>query len=194
MRCADAIRELATLRGEAIPGALAEHLASCPRCAASAEPRARLDRLWQSTRPEEPSPAVWEAVWARVSEAADASAPPARPWRLSSPALRWHRAAIAGMVIAQAAAILVGAVLLFRQNGAQVPIAKPVPQGIPSAPGAAVAQLAIPTIKVDVDYNQTVCIQSNRRGIKVVRVESEENSNSVDSNFVMLGILEAMAE
>ncbi len=144
------------------------------------------------TRPEEPPPAVWESVWARVSEAADAPPAPSRP--LSAPARPWRRAAIAGMVFAQAAAILVGAVLLFRQSGAQVQIANRVPPPIPPVPGAVVANLAIPTIKVDVDCNQTVCIQSNRRGIKVVRVESEENSNSVDSNFVMLGILEAMAE
>src|SRR6516162_799141 len=112
MRCTDLIQELATLRGEVIPGAAAEHLASCPSCAAWVEQKHRLDRLWEATRPDEPPAAAWEAVWSRVTEAADA--PPAPPLRLVAPTHPWRRAAIAAMVIAQAAAILLGAMLLLR--------------------------------------------------------------------------------
>ena len=193
MRCADVMHELTTLRGEPIPQGSAEHLARCPRCAAWAEQKFRLDRLWEATRPDEPSSAVWESIWAKVSTAADA--PPAR---LTIPARPWRRAAIAGLVIAQAAAILLGALLLIRQGGShsQVQIAKHVPP--PRSPLSPVpnpvARVAIQTAKVDVDCNQLVCIQSSLRGVKVVRVDPEENSNSVDPSFVMLGILEAMAE
>jgi hypothetical protein len=190
MRCDELIQELARLRGEAIPDGAAEHLARCPSCASWAEQKFRLDRLWEATRPDEPPAAVWEAVWSRVTEAADA--PPAPPLRPVSPAHPWRRAAIAAMVIAQAAAILLGAMLLLRQGGSQVQLAKQVPP--PSPLPEAVVSAAIPLNKVDIDFNQTVCIQSNRREVRVLRVEPEENSNSVDSSFVMLGILEAMAE
>jgi hypothetical protein len=93
MRCIGVIHELETRRGGTTPGGLAEHLAGCPRCAARAEQMARLDRLWEATRPVEPPPAVWEAVWAKISAAADAAPASAAPWRLMAPARPWHRVA-----------------------------------------------------------------------------------------------------
>jgi len=78
---------------------------------------------------------------------------------------------VIGLGIAQAAAILVGAMLLF------------------PSPTVAVAKA-----EVDIDYGRIDLIRFDPRGVDVVCKEPEENSNSVDSGFVALGYFEAMAE
>ena len=55
MRCDDLIRELASPTGTLPPAAMAGHLASCPACAEWSSRAARLDRIWEATRPPEPS-------------------------------------------------------------------------------------------------------------------------------------------
>src|SRR3954452_18558867 len=75
MRCEEVIAGLAAPDGPDSP-ALAEHLERCPRCAARARLDARLQRLWEVTRPEEPAPSTWATVWAQVTQALDATAAP----------------------------------------------------------------------------------------------------------------------
>jgi hypothetical protein len=107
-----------------------------------------------------------------------------------APARPWHRVAIVGLGIAQAAAILVGAVLLIRQGSPQLQVARGVPpRTVPPTLVPAVAR-----VEVDIDYGRTVFIQSDSRGVTVVPNEPEENSNSVDWKFATLGYFEAMAE
>src|SRR4051812_39487671 len=111
MRCDDVIRELSAPTGDVAPDALAGHLAGCPGCASWSERSARLDQLWEATRPLEPSAVAWDRIWANVSEAIDrrsegTAAPAAarsRPW-----AGRWHRSGVAAFAVAQAAVILIG--------------------------------------------------------------------------------------
>ena len=66
MRCEDVIRELAAPTDTRDAASLAEHLSRCPSCAAWAERAARLDHLWEVTQPAEPTPEVWDNVWAQV--------------------------------------------------------------------------------------------------------------------------------
>jgi hypothetical protein len=75
MRCDDVIRELAVPTDERDSTALAEHLPQCPACAAWAQRAAGLDRLWNATRPPEPSSEVWDALWARLGPSIDVSTP-----------------------------------------------------------------------------------------------------------------------
>jgi len=137
MRCDAVIRQLAVPTDERDPTALAEHLARCPACAAWAKRSAGLDRLWEATRPPEPSAEVWDVLWSRLARSLDASMPDERgpfaglvPSRNGSSAqadtqpiqplrsLRIRRArwATIGLIgLAQAAAVLL-AVGIYRQG------------------------------------------------------------------------------
>jgi hypothetical protein len=76
MRCDEVIDELSVPSGDHDPAALSEHLARCPACALAAQKLAALDRLWEASRPSEPSDEVWDAVWRRVVSSLDMSVPP----------------------------------------------------------------------------------------------------------------------
>jgi hypothetical protein len=67
MRCDEVIRELATPTDGRDATALREHLADCTSCAGWAQRAEQLDRLWEATRPDEPSPQVWQKVWAEIA-------------------------------------------------------------------------------------------------------------------------------
>jgi len=71
MLCDKVIRELAVPTDDRDATALAEHLAACPTCSDWAARIARIDRLWKATRPAEPSPETWDAVWNRITRTLD---------------------------------------------------------------------------------------------------------------------------
>jgi hypothetical protein len=205
MHCVEVIQGLASAEAfgdgpDSASTALAEHLAVCPRCAAWARRDARLGRLWEATRPEEPAPSAWATVWARVSQAADAPTATAtagsRPWR------RWAWGAVA---VAQAAVLLVATWLVFatrpdpgRPQDKNAIALKPSvhePKSDP-APTQALAVLAVASIPVELDENSgsIVLIRSQGAKVEVINEALDEGFGDVDRNFVMLGILEAMAE
>ena len=75
MHCDEVIRELAVPTDDRDSAALAEHLANCPSCAGWAKRDAQFDRLWDATRPVEPSPQIWDTVWAHIASSLDSSTP-----------------------------------------------------------------------------------------------------------------------
>lgn len=66
MRCDEVIRELSAPTDDRDGAALADHLAACASCAGWARLVDRLDRVWDATRPVEPSPGTWDGVWANI--------------------------------------------------------------------------------------------------------------------------------
>ena len=170
MHCADVIEELAA-SAEPASAALAEHLARCPDCAAWVERDARLSRLWQATRPQEPTPAAWATVWADLTRRL--AMPPASVVPLA-PIRPWRRWAPATFGIAQAAAILAGAIWLGSQPS-------PTP-------------LAIAKVEIPASDGALVMIQTDGTELKVVSLVADDGSSAVDPGFVMLGKLESMAE
>jgi hypothetical protein len=178
MRCADVNEEL-TASAEPASAALTEHLAGCPACAARVERDARLFKLWEATRPQEPTPEAWATVWGMLTRELATPAPvvpmaPVRPWQ------RWAPATFG---IAQAAAFLAGAVWVGFQ---------------PSLAPVAIAKVEIP-----VSDGALVIIQTDGTDPKVISLVADEGSNTIDGegfgalvepSFVMLGKLEAMAE
>jgi hypothetical protein len=84
MRCDEVIRELAVPSDHRDGTALAEHLTGCPSCAAWNRRAGLLDRLWDATRPPEPSPQAWDSVWANINHALQ-SAPDSRELAATSP-------------------------------------------------------------------------------------------------------------
>src|SRR4051794_34802336 len=116
MRCNEVVRELAAPTGVLDASGLAEHLARCPRCASWAEAAARLDRLWEATRPPEPAAGNWEMTWAGVSRGLDrASTPDFAPLH-PTPSRPWRRSALVAFGLAQAAAVLIAVGVLSRQD------------------------------------------------------------------------------
>jgi hypothetical protein len=129
MRCDEVIRELAVPTDDRDVAALSEHLTICGSCARWAKNAGQLDRLWEATRPTEPSPEIWHAVWAQVAYSLDS--PTRREFetvsvpmtslngstaRLASPGIPqkalarsrpWNWTAIGLIGFAQAAAVLV---------------------------------------------------------------------------------------
>jgi hypothetical protein len=75
MQCDKVIRELAVPTDDRDPASLAEHLAQCPSCATWADRATRFERLWEATRPAEPTGEMWDTVWTQVSRAVDESTP-----------------------------------------------------------------------------------------------------------------------
>jgi hypothetical protein len=115
MRCDDLTRELASPTGALTSAQMAEHLAVCPACAEWSRRANQFERIWEETRPIEPSMDALDALWARASVEIDAAMTPAtlefaRPNRRR----RWGVVAFAA---AQAAAVLVGALLLLDRGG-----------------------------------------------------------------------------
>jgi hypothetical protein len=78
MRCEDVIRELAAPGDGLDAAALADHLDNCSACAEWSARMASWDRLWNSTRPVEPAPDVWDAMWGRLERSLDRSPAGAR--------------------------------------------------------------------------------------------------------------------
>jgi hypothetical protein len=175
MRCADVIEELA-VSAKPASAAVAEHLTSCPDCAAWVARDSRLSQLWEATRPSEPTSEAWATVWADLTS--KLAAPPAVVVPLA-PTRPWQRWAPATFGIAQAAALLAIAVWLGSQ---------------PSPPPLAIAKVEIPASKVveiPASYGALVMIPMDGTDLKVVSLVADEGFNP---SFVFLGKLESMAE
>jgi hypothetical protein len=71
MNCDEVIRELAVPTSDCDSTALAKHIASCSTCAEWSRRAGQLDRLWELTRPAEPSTEVWDSLWARITASLD---------------------------------------------------------------------------------------------------------------------------
>lgn len=122
MRCADAVRELATPSLGLDSAELARHLESCATCARSAATAQRFDALWEATRPVEPAAPAWDRVWSDVVRRDG-------PVILPMPAnrsRRWLVPALVATVIAQAAAVLVAVGIALGGHGEPAPASAPM--------------------------------------------------------------------
>jgi hypothetical protein len=86
MRCVDVIRELAAPTDKRDAIGLADHLSRCSSCANWARQAEQLDRLWDLTRPSEPSPEGWDNLWSQVTYSLDN--PIAQ--EVASPSVSWN--------------------------------------------------------------------------------------------------------
>ncbi len=114
MRCEDLTRELASPTGALSPTEMAGHLAVCPACAEWSRRASRFDQIWEATRPAEPSMDALDALWAQASLELEGAKAPAT-LKFAQPDLRRRWTMVAR--IAQAAAILVAALVLFHRDG-----------------------------------------------------------------------------
>lgn len=192
MMCDEVIRKLTEPGTQPDEPALAEHLAGCSACAEWLDRAQKLEKLWDATRPAEPSPQAWDVLWSTVSAHLD---PPiaiernghgvhltqfsrAMPERRESPepalsparARRWRNLAAFGMVgLAQAAALLLAIGLSWH-----VPVK--VPDTLP----------ALAEVNVEVGEGQKVVIRSEGSKVEVVDLTALETLSSVPSIIPIL--------
>jgi hypothetical protein len=195
MHCDEVIKELATPADNRDSTALAAHIAGCPACADWANRAVQFDRLWEATRPVEPTADVWEAVWARIATSLDpatstelesshtartavlnGSPPvvevPLKGRRDSTRSRPWNLAAIGLVGLAQAAAILLAVGLgWYHSSPSQTHQIAKFPDSTSFASNSeSVVRIAIPEegFPVVVDEGHLVVIHEGRQEHKVV--------------------------
>jgi len=186
MRCVDVIRELSAPTAQTKRSAVAGHLAECPQCAAWAERDARLGRLWDATRPEDPSAEAWEPVWRQMCDTLDRAPADVLPMRRPAAA---RRAWFVVLGVAQAAAVLFAVFYFTQSQTALVPkmaqngpviSPQPAPPPVPS--------------KFDVPQGETVVIRKDGDRLEATELAMNGDSIQVDPGFVALNSLEAIAQ
>jgi hypothetical protein len=219
MLCDEVIRELAVPTDDRDSAGLAEHLASCPSCAEWSKRDAQLDRLWEATRPKEPSSEEWDSVWAHLASSLDSSRPtvfeafalpiassngsvakvetPLVAIPRSSRSRRTSLAAIGVLGLAQAAAIFIVVALSWRQPSttSHLPqIADNPTSAASSSVLPKVAQLS-PTLSatgVEIEEGRLVVIRVDGPAAKVIDLTPEGTSYSVDDWYLMFNEVEAI--
>jgi hypothetical protein len=221
MRCDEVINELAVPADNRERAALAEHLARCPACAATARKFAALDRAWDATRPSEPSSDRWDAVWDRIVSSLDVSVPqgsaasgPASVSQNGSPVTvplprsaaagrplarrrNWVPMALVG--VAQAAAVLLAVGLLWYGSSTPRPT-QVVDNGRAASPlspsptrDGTPALPAIPTVDVEEGSLVVIMIPGGGEKPTVVDRTPEWMSFGVDDWYLVYNAVEALA-
>ncbi len=214
MRCDDLTRELASPTGALSPDEITGHLAECSACAEWSSQAARFDRIWEATRPIEPTPAMIDALWASASAALESPAT-LRLEGLAVPARRnWIKPAL---IVASAAAILLAtgifwsrqgpvAPVQIAQNDVPVPVADPVPviQKTPVDPVTPVENLnssAIPSLTLVANDDEELLVsipldQNADPKVKRLKDSRLEQSTSIPSGtpFEIIGAVESMVD
>jgi hypothetical protein len=219
MNCDEVIRELVVPTDDRDSAAVAEHLANCPSCSGWAERDAQFDRLWNATRPIEPSPQVWGTVWAHIASSLDSSTPAefeavASPMATlngsvlhierslgltpaSSRSRPWNWAAIGLIGLAQAAAVLLAVEWAWHssRNSQQPQVAAAIHSPALSADSSQGANeiglLSVPA--VDIEAGRQVVIRVEDSAATVVDVTPDGISYSVDDWYLVFNAVEAIA-
>jgi len=219
MHCDEVIRELVVPTDDRDSAAVAEHLANCPSCADWAERDAQFDRLWNATRPMEPSPQVWDTVWAHIASSLDSSTPAEfeaiatpmatlngsvahaeRPLGLTPASSRsrpWNWAALGLIGLAQAAAVVLAVGLAWhnspRSQEPQVVVATHSPALSSDSLKVAkeIGLLSIPA--VEIEAGRWVVIRMDDSAAKVVDLTPDGMSYSVDDWYLVFNAVEAIA-
>lgn len=219
MQCDEVIRELAVPTDDRDSIALAEHLANCPLCAEWAKRDAEFDRLWDATRPVEPSSQAWDAAWSHIASSLDSSTPVdfkaftsstaplngsvaavETPYGLpsnSAGSRAWNWAAIGLIGLAQAAAILIAVGWTWRISSRSS-----LPQTTVATHSATSTQDSSPAAKksdllaassVEIEAGRWVVIRVEDPVVKVVDLTPDGISYSVDDWLLAFNAAEAIA-
>jgi len=189
MRCVDVIRALAAPADDPQSAEVTEHLAHCPRCAGWAARDAKLDRLWEATRPDSPASSEWDSVWARVADGwereQETASPEVLPFR--APSVRpWRRAVAIFAVMQTAAAVLLAAFLLGHSptDGKRQDLAQNTPK------------LVKPPVEVVAEFDQgqigIIRVDANDR-VQTTDLALNESRGGIDSVYETLNDWEGNA-
>lgn len=145
-----------------------------------------LDRLWDATRPVEPTNAAWEAVWSLLADRLDplVSAEPIRSEEVMSIQPRTRMGARL-FLVAQAAAVLGALVLgLVRSR----PSADLLPFG-----DSALAQVNVP-VEMEAGLVGLLRERADGHGFRLIEVALDDRSNALAGDFDALNGFESMAD
>jgi hypothetical protein len=205
MNCDDVIRQLAVPTDDRDSSALAVHLSACPGCAAWARQAEQFERLWELTRPAEPSPEVWDSVWVRVLTSLDStnrsrlngvsnqvyqgqSGPSpkvdstAEPHGHLLPKRLWIGIGLVGL--AQAAAVLLAVTLTWRSSATS----SPSQSRTVTAP-----DLASATISLEIEEGHLVVIHWDG-ALGKIEDRTPQVSDGVDDWLLGLNAVEGLAD
>ena len=191
----DDCRELAD---HPTPEALARHLEACAPCALAS----KLDRVWEATRPAEPSPATLDALWSRASieldriEAARRSGASSRANQAIS--IRRRRRVFVGLALAQAAVILIGVGITLARRGVEPIKSTEVARSTaPTVGDQSVIEDADPSSTrgvVDVGFDETVVVRIGEDGHRVDKLaDASVFPTLADTSHDVFNALESMA-
>ncbi len=177
-QCDDLTRALGLSHGP-LEGALAEHVETCAACARLAERSSRFEALWEASRPATPTDAfgpLWSDVTARAEAASRLSvasaAGPSRRFR--------HRLRFAALILAQAAAVLVG-VLLLTQDRVRAHTLVALNETVPKV--------------IDIEPSEVLVLRSKAASAQLERLEFEElrlsDTETVSLDTSLLAYFEA---
>jgi hypothetical protein len=209
MQCDNVRRELAVPTDDRDSAGLTEHLAQCPSCATWADRAARFDRLWEATRPAEPTGEIWDTVWAHVASAVDKKAFTVHSPSLNgsaakieyspvpsgrSPGFRAKRLmAIGSLGIAQAAAVFLAVFLSW-------PPSAPSPQRevgdrnmTPSFATADSNVMVSMDGVIEIEEGQRVVIRIEGPAARVVVLTPERTTYGVDEMYLAFNEVEGIA-
>jgi hypothetical protein len=145
----------------------------------------RLDQIWDATRPVEPA-AGFDAVWARVQQVL---ADPERTLAISDARRTRRRWMLAAAGLAQAAVLLVAALVLFHRTEVGPTIAHNAPTG------GALKNVSFP--RVDIDEGQLVVIRVSDHQVRQVKdVDLSplgSRANDVAADLELFNAMESMA-
>lgn len=220
MHCYEVIRELAVPTDDRDLAALTEHLAACLSCAGWAKRNAQLDRLWEATRPPEPSVETWEIVWAQLASSVECLTPTGHhacllpvassngssakgeiavgPGRSSSRSRSWNWAAIGLIGLAQAAAIFLAVALTWDQS----PMSR-LPQVADNSNATSSFSVAMPTAPLgqtlsttglEIEEGQSIMIRVEGSTAKVFDVTPQGAAYSleIDELYAMFNEVESL--
>jgi hypothetical protein len=204
MRCDEVIRELAVPTDGRDDLAISRHLASCEACAEWAEQAASLDRLWEATRPAEPSAEAWDHLWSSVTAELDRPSDSAvdgsrsrharvltLPTQPTSSGRRrfWRGLVAVGIVgLAQAAALLLAiGIAWYKTPEGPVPVPPPV------VAGADRAERPGPDSVIEVEEGEVPLIRADGTRVRVDELAAQDASNGVDEWYLFFNVLEPMA-
>jgi hypothetical protein len=214
MKCDEVIRELAVPSDDQDPAALAEHLAGCRACALWARHTSQFDRLWEATRPADPTPEAWEAVWVRINESLDAStrmrnqasassalyngsspkvaaSNTPQPFRSTRPRL-WSFAAVTSFGLAQAAAVLFAVAIVWQS------FHSPQTTQFAKHPTLATDMVSSSTknaspVAIEIEEGSLVVIRADGEEPEVLVRTSESSPFGIDDWLLMFNTVESMA-
>jgi len=212
MQCNEVIRELAAPSDDRDPAALAEHLAGCATCAEWAKQASWLDRVWEVTRPPDPSPQVWDNMWVHVVESLDSpssvriehpgaiaasrngSTPHVAPFAaqpsLTSRTRPWSLAAIASFGLVQAASVLLAVGLVWHS----FPAAQDIQTAKRPDPSTAVHSYTDADLPcIEIEEGNLVVIRSEGQKAEVLVVTSESFPFGIDDSLLILNAAESIA-
>lgn len=202
MRCEEVAQELSAPTGRLDPDALAGHLAACPRCADWSEQVAKLDRLWDATRPAEPPAYVFDRIWSGVArelesgeepDVAPSPAPAVLPFRPAAARVGRWPVVVALLGTAAAAALLVAG----RFGGPGGPDGPVVAHGGAGAAEAVPAGPEVALVEFDFDQGETPIIHIGASGPP--RVEAQpptpvSGTDTIAASFDVLNYVETLDE